>query len=243
MSVYDSPDKVVNQISLYAARGTLIESEGPSWFYGTGSEHAVLYQYQLYGAKDVSNPRTVSFSQADSLFLNRSTWATYKVKPLITNLSRSHPTLSRSGNHFRAIRPLQSAIRMGAPPLGDFELSIQRASHCTVLGELYLTEIFKRSKTCLPDPHRMYSFFQEYYQDCLDTFNCQERICEVKGSKKVALFNVFTIGTVEVASGIKYVHIQKSASRREADTSYAAVNSSLRMRRRGLTLAAFIKSR
>jgi hypothetical protein len=49
----------------------------------------------------------------------------------------------------------------------------------------------------------MYSFFQEYYQDCLDTFNCQERICEVKGSKDVALFNVFTVGTVEVATGIK----------------------------------------
>lgn len=54
MSVYDSPDKVINQVSLYAARGTLIESEGPSWFYGTGSEHSVLYQYQVYGAKDVS---------------------------------------------------------------------------------------------------------------------------------------------------------------------------------------------
>lgn len=39
MSVYDSPDKVANQISLYAARGTLIESEGPTWMYGTGSEH------------------------------------------------------------------------------------------------------------------------------------------------------------------------------------------------------------
>jgi len=53
MSVYSSPDKIANQISLYAARGTLIESKGPSWFYGTGSEHTIMYQYQLYGAKDV----------------------------------------------------------------------------------------------------------------------------------------------------------------------------------------------
>ncbi|PGH19016.1 hypothetical protein AJ79_00050 [Helicocarpus griseus UAMH5409] len=53
MSVYNSPDKIANQISLYAARGTLIESEGPSWFYGTGSEHTVMYQYQVYGAKDI----------------------------------------------------------------------------------------------------------------------------------------------------------------------------------------------
>jgi hypothetical protein len=54
MVVTNNPDKLVNQISLYAARGTLIESEGPTWLYGTGSEHTVLYQYQIYGAKDVS---------------------------------------------------------------------------------------------------------------------------------------------------------------------------------------------
>jgi hypothetical protein len=49
----------------------------------------------------------------------------------------------------------------------------------------------------------LYSFFQEYYRDCLNTFNCQERIFEVKGSKDIALFNLFTVGTVEVATGIK----------------------------------------
>ena len=32
----------------------LIESRSPSWFYGTGSEHAVLYQYQLNNAANVS---------------------------------------------------------------------------------------------------------------------------------------------------------------------------------------------
>lgn len=61
MVVSDSPDKVINQISIYAARGTLIESEGPTWLYGTGSEHVVLYQYQLYGAKDVSLRMKSSF--------------------------------------------------------------------------------------------------------------------------------------------------------------------------------------
>lgn len=35
----------------------LIESQGPSWFYGTGSEHSVLYQYQVSNAQNVSaNP-------------------------------------------------------------------------------------------------------------------------------------------------------------------------------------------
>jgi len=53
MSVYDEYDKTANQVSVYTARGLLIESQGPCWFYGSGSEHSTLYQYQLYKAKDV----------------------------------------------------------------------------------------------------------------------------------------------------------------------------------------------
>ncbi|KAI5922256.1 pectate lyase superfamily protein-domain-containing protein [Camillea tinctor] len=42
-----------SQINIYTARGTLIESEGPCWFYGTGSEHHQLYQYQLLNARNI----------------------------------------------------------------------------------------------------------------------------------------------------------------------------------------------
>ncbi|KAH7419223.1 putative glucan 1,3-beta-glucosidase precursor [Cadophora sp. MPI-SDFR-AT-0126] len=41
------------QINIYTARGTLIESEGPCWFYGTGSEHHQIYQYQLNNARNI----------------------------------------------------------------------------------------------------------------------------------------------------------------------------------------------
>ncbi|KAL6229265.1 hypothetical protein BDW75DRAFT_249917 [Aspergillus navahoensis] len=47
-------DKITqDQIDVYVARGVLIESQGPTWLYGTASEHCVFYQYQLSGAKDV----------------------------------------------------------------------------------------------------------------------------------------------------------------------------------------------
>jgi hypothetical protein len=42
-----------DQIDIYVARGVLIESQGPTWLYGTASEHCVMYQYQLSGAKNV----------------------------------------------------------------------------------------------------------------------------------------------------------------------------------------------
>ena len=54
MVLVDVPDSSGSQISIYGARGMLIESQGPSWFYGTGSEHSVMYQYELFGAKNVS---------------------------------------------------------------------------------------------------------------------------------------------------------------------------------------------
>jgi hypothetical protein len=55
MNMYDEWDTTANQISVYTGRGTLTESQGPSWFIGSGSEHSTLYQYQLYKAKDVSH--------------------------------------------------------------------------------------------------------------------------------------------------------------------------------------------
>jgi len=58
-------DSSGSQISLYGARGMLIESQGPCWFYGSGSEHAVLYQYQLYRAKDVSQLPVTCWCLAD----------------------------------------------------------------------------------------------------------------------------------------------------------------------------------
>lgn len=53
MSLYWETDKMASQISLYGARGILVESQGPCWFYGSGSEHVIYYQYQMYGAKDI----------------------------------------------------------------------------------------------------------------------------------------------------------------------------------------------
>ncbi|KAI1735147.1 pectate lyase superfamily protein-domain-containing protein [Xylaria scruposa] len=47
------PLNVQTQISIYAARGVLIESQGPTWLYGTSSEHTQMYQYQLRNASNI----------------------------------------------------------------------------------------------------------------------------------------------------------------------------------------------
>lgn len=40
------------QLSLFSGRGLLSESQGPVWMVGTGSEHHVIYQYNITNAAD-----------------------------------------------------------------------------------------------------------------------------------------------------------------------------------------------
>ncbi|EGO54163.1 hypothetical protein NEUTE1DRAFT_87296 [Neurospora tetrasperma FGSC 2508] len=51
---HDIDDAANTQITLYSGRGLYIEStSGTFWLYGTGSEHHVLYQYQLSSTQNI----------------------------------------------------------------------------------------------------------------------------------------------------------------------------------------------
>ncbi|KAL2141294.1 hypothetical protein VTI28DRAFT_2528 [Corynascus sepedonium] len=50
---HDLDSNNMTQVSVYVARGMLVESVKPTWLYGTGSEHAVFYQYEFYRAKQL----------------------------------------------------------------------------------------------------------------------------------------------------------------------------------------------
>jgi hypothetical protein len=50
---HDIDDAQNSMVSVYVARGMLVESQGPVWLYGTASEHAVIYQYEFYNAAEV----------------------------------------------------------------------------------------------------------------------------------------------------------------------------------------------
>ncbi|EEH21782.2 hypothetical protein PABG_03998 [Paracoccidioides brasiliensis Pb03] len=183
-SVYDSPDKIANQISLYAARGTLIESEGPSWFYGTGSEHTVMYQYQVYGAKDI--------------YLGHIQTETPYYQPV-------------------PIAPLPFSSAKEFP--GDPSFEKCKTTGCSTAWGLRIIN----SEGITLHSSGLYSFFQEYYQDCVPTHNCQERVLEVKGSKDVALFNTFTVGIVEIGTGINHGAIFQNDSNQSGFTTEVSV--------------------
>ncbi|KAH9219718.1 pectate lyase superfamily protein-domain-containing protein [Leptodontidium sp. 2 PMI_412] len=48
-----SPSNDMIQTSVYIARGFLIESTHATWLYATASEHAIFYQYNFHGAKNI----------------------------------------------------------------------------------------------------------------------------------------------------------------------------------------------
>lgn len=74
-----------DQIDIYVGRGVLIESQGPTWLYGTASEHCVLYQYQLSGAKDI----VLGMIQTESPYFQPTPKAP---QPFTTGLFKDDPT-------------------------------------------------------------------------------------------------------------------------------------------------------
>ncbi|KFY05268.1 hypothetical protein O988_00131 [Pseudogymnoascus sp. VKM F-3808] len=165
-NMYNQFDKTANQISVYGARGMLIESQGPSWFYGTSSEHSVMYNYQVSGAKDIY----MGHIQTETPYYQPNPIAP---APFDVDIAKDFPN-----------DPDFSKCHGDTACAASWGLRVVDSSSVTIHGA------------------GLYSFFQEYYQDCVDTFNCQQRVLEVTGSTGVVIFNLYTVAISEIAVGI-----------------------------------------
>ncbi|KAK4213855.1 glucan-beta-glucosidase [Rhypophila decipiens] len=180
-TIVNQPDSSSTQISIFGARGMLIESQGPSWFYGGGSEHSVLYNYLISGAKSVF----MGHIQTESPY--------FQPKP-------------RPPDPFRA-----GASFPNDPDFGDCQITAEVFDdRCNYAWGVQIVD----SKDIMIHSAGLYSFFNEYYQDCIDTNNCQDRILEVKGSTGVVIFNLFTVATVNIASGIDKTKVPQAGNQR-----------------------------
>ncbi|KAI0205630.1 pectin lyase fold/virulence factor [Astrocystis sublimbata] len=180
-SIVNQPDSSSTQISVFAARGMLIESQGPSWFYGGGSEHSVLYNYLISGAESIY----MGHIQTESPY--------YQPNP--------HPP-----EPFRA-----AASFPNDPDFSDCEVQAEVwDDRCNYAWGLQILD----SKDVTIHSAGLYSFFNEYFQDCIDTNNCQDHILQVKGSTGVVIFNLFTVATVNIASGIDDTNVPQEDNQR-----------------------------
>ncbi|OBT86923.1 hypothetical protein VE02_04416 [Pseudogymnoascus sp. 03VT05] len=180
-SVFNQPDSTITQITVYGARGTLIESHGPSWFYGSGSEHTVLYNYLLSGAKNIymghiqtESPYYQPVPGAPAPFGAAASF------PNDPDFSQCNITANTDNEQCR--------YSWGLQVIDSTDVTI----HSTGL----------------------YSFFNAYYQDCIDTHNCQERVLEVKGSTGIVIYNLFTVAIVDAANGIDNSKVPQADAQR-----------------------------
>ncbi|KAA8650192.1 uncharacterized protein ATNIH1004_002873 [Aspergillus tanneri] len=163
---HDLDIKSQDQLDVFVARGFLIESHGPTWLYGTASEHNVLYQYQLSGAQNV----VMGMIQTESPYFQPS-------PPAPQPFGRS---LGKFAN--------------------DPDFSNCKAGDKTCASSWAVRIIDSKSIHILGAG--LYSFFNSYSQDCLDTENCQQRAFQVEQSSDIWLVNLVTKAIVESISPV-----------------------------------------
>ncbi|KAK3370651.1 pectate lyase superfamily protein-domain-containing protein, partial [Podospora didyma] len=152
------------QIDIYTGRGILIESVNPTWLYGTGFEHAVMYQYMVHGA--------------NNLFMGLIQTET----PYFQSLPP-------------APKPFDKAVGLFKGDPNFSKCNPAKPSSCMAWGLM-----IESSSNVLIYGAGIYSWFQKYAQDCLNTFDCQSEIVHLSNDKNIYIYNLATVGTVDMIS-------------------------------------------
>jgi hypothetical protein len=173
----DSQVDPQEKINIYTARGALIESHGPTWFYGGASEHSQMYQWQLSGARNIF----LGHVQSESPYYQG------KVKSMMP---------------FSVKKKSKRWPWPDDPSFSDCPLvSSSETSSCLRAWGLRIVS----SRNIWAYSAGIYSFFIDNVEDCAKPANaarmsCQDKIIEVEGSSNVNLFNVYTIGSRNVVT-------------------------------------------
>ncbi|KAI4859445.1 glucan 1,3-beta-glucosidase GLUC78 precursor [Hypoxylon rubiginosum] len=150
-----------NQINIFNGRGVLIESQKPVWFWGTASEHSILYNYQVSNAENVF----IGVAQTETAY--------YQGNPAA---------------------PAGTSVLEGYfDP--DFDQSCGGSSDtCARTWGLRVTN----SSALYVYGAGMYSFFNNYAQQCVEEQNCQDNMISIENSKDIHLFGVSTKASVNM---------------------------------------------
>ena len=152
-----------SQINIFNGRGVLIESEGPTWLYGTSSEHSQLYNYELSGAKNVF----MAMIQSESAYM------------------QSNP----------------NALEGGFAPNANYDdptFADCTDNSCKKTWGLRVSQ----SSDIYMYGGGLYSFFDNYHQECLSGNNedCQSNMVDVSCSSTVYLYGLSTKAAVNMVT-------------------------------------------
>ncbi len=170
---HDIDDAANKQISIAVARGLLVDStSGPTWFYGTASEHAMLYQYNFFNATDTF----AGMIQTESPYFQ-----------FADGIAQSPGPFSDSVGLFSGDPSFPDETCNGTDALCNFSWAVmmQQNTNLTIAGA------------------GLYSWYDNYLEECVDTQNCQQRLVQDAGYNSGAyIFNLVTIGAVEMISDV-----------------------------------------
>lgn len=160
------------QITVAVSRGLLIDStEGPTWMYGTASEHSILYQYNFVNTTDT-----------------------------FAGMIQTESPYYQFADATESPGPFNSSVGLFAndPIFPD--------SSCTATPEMcnFAWAVIMEGNTNLTIAGAgLYSWYDNYLETCVDTQNCQQRlVLDAGGNYGLYLFNLITIGSVEMISNI-----------------------------------------
>ncbi|KAF1347903.1 family 55 glycoside hydrolase [Delphinella strobiligena] len=153
-----------NQINIFNGRGVLLENAGgPAWLYGTSSEHSIFYNYQVINAENVF----MGMIQTETPYFQANPKAP---EPL---------SLGNSGWGSNS-----------DPNWGwcDTEASLSNSTCYKTWGLRIIdsTNVFVHGAG-------LYSFFDNYSQDCLAGEDCQRNIIGIQGT--ISNLNMYAINT------------------------------------------------
>ncbi len=143
---HDIDDAANTQISVAVARGLLVDStSGPTWMFGTASEHSMLYQYSFNNATNTF----AGMIQTESPY--------FQFAP---GLAQSPGPFNASIGLFPADPIFPDATCNASQALCDFAWAVvmQENTNLTVAGA------------------GLYSWYDNYLEECVDTQNCQQRL-------------------------------------------------------------------
>lgn len=150
----DTPDNDMVQVSVYVARGFLIESQAPTWLYGTASEHSVMYQYNFHNAQQIF----ASMLQTESPY--------YQPNPLPPAPFDGTVGLFEGDVGYDACEAGGREYEFGGCD-ESWSLIVQKSKGLTIFGAGLYSWFSKYSQDCIDDQtcQKALTLFKDNYQD------------------------------------------------------------------------------
>jgi hypothetical protein len=146
---HDLDNDAPHQISLYSARGVLIQAKGAVWMWGTASEHSIMYNYQFDGAQALFS----GFMQSETPYMQPNPEVP---APFQFNKAYDDPLFTVCNNDTTA----------GTAPCKDaWGMRIYNSKNVLIYGT------------------GLYSFFNNYDQQCVKDKNCQQNMIHIQNSQ------------------------------------------------------------